>query len=506
MNDQKQLMNIFAQAYQLIAKASKQQPSKEGFQQILEMLGEEGIKECAKVADQGPEAVAQAIVQIIQQKQTQKAANGAKLKYIMQLQGKCQPGYLKKGGRCKPCEMEAGVFRNNASLLRDGGDVEDLENRLFNSRKLPEVTVTAPVTHPNRLYVYTNKIPGNPNYGTTINWILKDYPAEDYRYSHAPSGIQDLADPEDLIAYSTIGRDGKTEFFRKPGQRINYNTWMNLLRTTTPESRANIGKHNRRITRKRQAGGIIPSGRYAMNRIQDEERDLSRIKEQLLPNNNGIFNYQPSRTGYKVPVNGILPNINMEPASGINYGNIKKPADFIGPKTTFPQHEIGHITSPNNFKSRIPLNDFRNKQTDPSKNLDDPYKYRFDQNTPMDYQNLNNKRKNGLYSPINKEQRGGSMGKYRRHHYLGNREIYSIGGGKYMYYDRIYRNPDDLVEDNVSGDRALAGRDIYVYPNEHNWRVTESDTTYIPGSDKKKFEKFLKGVSQEDRRKMQRTK
>lgn len=138
MNDQKQLMNIFAQAYQLIAKASKQQPSQEGFQQILEMLGEEGIKECAKVADQGPEAVAQAIVQIIQQKSAQKAASGAKLRYIMQLQRKCQPGYLKKGGRCKPCEMAEGVFRNKADLMQNGGNTQSISDYRKQNQKLKE--------------------------------------------------------------------------------------------------------------------------------------------------------------------------------------------------------------------------------------------------------------------------------------------------------------------------------------------------------------------------------
>ena len=124
MNDQKKIMNIFAQAYQLIAKASKQQPSQEGFQQVLEMLGEDGIKQCAEVVDQGPEAVAQAMVQILQQKSTQKAANGAKLRYLMQLKGKCEPGYLKKGGRCKPCEKSKGVFQNKADLMQNGGNVD----------------------------------------------------------------------------------------------------------------------------------------------------------------------------------------------------------------------------------------------------------------------------------------------------------------------------------------------------------------------------------------------
>lgn len=130
MNDQKKIMNIFAQAYQLIAKASKQQPSQEGFQQVLEMLGEDGIKQCAEVVDQGPEAVAQAMVQILQQKSTQKAANGAKLRYLMQLKGKCDPGYLKKGGRCKPCEMSKGSFRNKADLLQGGGNTPAQQGRV----------------------------------------------------------------------------------------------------------------------------------------------------------------------------------------------------------------------------------------------------------------------------------------------------------------------------------------------------------------------------------------
>jgi len=163
--------------------------------------------------------------------------------------------------------MEKGVFRNNASLLRDGGDVEDLENRVFRSIKLPEVTVSAPVKYPNRLYVHTNILPGDPNYGTTTNWILRDYPQEEYRYSHAPSGFKDIVDINDLIGYSTIGRDGTTKFFRGPNQKITYETWKRLLRTTTPESRANIFNHKRHKTRKRQAGGVIPSGVYVMNRF-----------------------------------------------------------------------------------------------------------------------------------------------------------------------------------------------------------------------------------------------
>lgn len=171
MNDQKQLMNIFAQAYQLIAKASKQQPSQEGFQQILEMLGEEGIKECAKVADQGPEAVAQAIVQIIQQKSAQKAANGAKLRYIMQLQGKCKPGYLKKGGRCKPCEMAEGVFRNKADMFYEGGYISGYRNSQNNlKKKVQEDAMTRTEGVPLNGKVYgTERWPIRINPGITVN-------------------------------------------------------------------------------------------------------------------------------------------------------------------------------------------------------------------------------------------------------------------------------------------------------------------------------------------------
>lgn len=142
MNDEKQIMNIFAQAYQLIAKASKQQPSQEGFQQVLEMLGEDGIKQCAEVVDQGPEAVAQAMVQILQQKSTQKAAKGTKLRYLMQLKGKCEPGYLKSGGKCKPCEMSKGSFRNKADLLKDGGNTTSVRGTKNYSYRSSGITVT----------------------------------------------------------------------------------------------------------------------------------------------------------------------------------------------------------------------------------------------------------------------------------------------------------------------------------------------------------------------------
>ena len=130
MNDQEKLMSVFAQAYQLIAKQMKQTPSKEGFQQVLQMLGEDGIQACAEVADQGPEAVAQTMVEVIQTKQTQKAAKGAKLNRIMALNNACPEGYMKKGGKCKKCEkgskISNGVFANAGitQYFKDGDVVK----------------------------------------------------------------------------------------------------------------------------------------------------------------------------------------------------------------------------------------------------------------------------------------------------------------------------------------------------------------------------------------------
>lgn len=138
MNDDKKIMNVFAQAYQLIAKASKQKPSQEGFQQVLEMLGEDGIQQCAEVVDEGPEVVAQTMVEILQKKSAQKAANGAKLNYLMQLKGKCPSGYLKNGGRCKPCEKAEGVFRNKADFMQNGGNTPSISAYRKQNQKLKE--------------------------------------------------------------------------------------------------------------------------------------------------------------------------------------------------------------------------------------------------------------------------------------------------------------------------------------------------------------------------------
>jgi hypothetical protein len=54
-----------------------------------------------------------------QQKGTPTAAKGTKLNYIKELKGICPEGYLKDGGRCKPCE---------AKMKEKGGDMDPVKS------------------------------------------------------------------------------------------------------------------------------------------------------------------------------------------------------------------------------------------------------------------------------------------------------------------------------------------------------------------------------------------
>ena len=54
------------------------------------------------------------------------AAKGAKLNYVKELKGICPEGYLKTGGRCKPCE---------AKMKAKGGDMDPVKS-FKNNRNL----------------------------------------------------------------------------------------------------------------------------------------------------------------------------------------------------------------------------------------------------------------------------------------------------------------------------------------------------------------------------------
>ncbi len=102
----------------LIVRAQNKDP--EAVQQLQQ------IKQAAESGDQKAgqlwsaiQQVAQAMSQQSGQAPTQAARNGAKLNYVKELKGICPEGYLKTGGRCKPCE---------AKMKAQGGDMDPVKS------------------------------------------------------------------------------------------------------------------------------------------------------------------------------------------------------------------------------------------------------------------------------------------------------------------------------------------------------------------------------------------
>lgn len=79
------------QAKQIVEQLMQKNP--QGFYQMLSVLESEG--------DENASYIKQMI-----DNQTRQAKHGAKLNYIKELKGICPEGYLKTGGRCKPCEAK----------------------------------------------------------------------------------------------------------------------------------------------------------------------------------------------------------------------------------------------------------------------------------------------------------------------------------------------------------------------------------------------------------------
>lgn len=87
--------------------------SQEDLKNYIQKLGEEGFKEKQ-----------QKFLTLIQQSSQQSgtpvsAKQGSKLNYIKELKGICPEGYLKTGGRCKPCE---------AKMKAKGGDMDPVKS------------------------------------------------------------------------------------------------------------------------------------------------------------------------------------------------------------------------------------------------------------------------------------------------------------------------------------------------------------------------------------------
>lgn len=100
----------------LVVRASQKDP--EALQQLQQ------IKQAAEAGDQQAGQLWQVIQQVVQSMQggqqgVSAARNGAKLNYVKELKGICPEGYLKTGGRCKPCE---------AKMKAKGGDMDPVKS------------------------------------------------------------------------------------------------------------------------------------------------------------------------------------------------------------------------------------------------------------------------------------------------------------------------------------------------------------------------------------------
>lgn len=87
--------------------------SQEDLKKYVNALGEEGIKE----KHQKFMMIKQQASQQLQRVPT--SAKGSKLNYVKELKGICPEGYLKQGGRCKPCE---------AKMKAKGGDMDPVKS------------------------------------------------------------------------------------------------------------------------------------------------------------------------------------------------------------------------------------------------------------------------------------------------------------------------------------------------------------------------------------------
>lgn len=103
-------------------------------QQATQILGEfmqqnpEEFKAIVLELAQEDQDVAEFVQELQQASQggTPMAAKGAKLNYVKELKGICPEGYLKTGGRCKPCE---------AKMKAKGGDMDPVKS-FKNNRNL----------------------------------------------------------------------------------------------------------------------------------------------------------------------------------------------------------------------------------------------------------------------------------------------------------------------------------------------------------------------------------
>lgn len=132
----KQVANYFIQSNQqggTVPTEKEQQMQKQFVQFLMQEAEQEGItiqsqedlkNYIQKLGEEGFKEKQQKFLALIQQASQQSGApvaakQGTKLNYIKELKGICPEGYLKAGGRCKPCE---------AKMKAKGGDMDPVKS------------------------------------------------------------------------------------------------------------------------------------------------------------------------------------------------------------------------------------------------------------------------------------------------------------------------------------------------------------------------------------------
>lgn len=132
----KQVANYFIQSKQqggTVPTEKEQQMQKQFVQFLMQEAEQEGItiqsqedlkNYIQKLGEEGFKEKQQKFLTLIQQSSQQSgtpvsAKQGSKLNYIKELKGICPEGYLKTGGRCKPCE---------AKMKANGGDMDPVKS------------------------------------------------------------------------------------------------------------------------------------------------------------------------------------------------------------------------------------------------------------------------------------------------------------------------------------------------------------------------------------------
>lgn len=131
----RQVANYFVQSKQQGGTMQQNSSIKEKVKTLIKLRkdpqkGQQAMQILGEYMQQNPEEFKTIVLELAQEdqdvaefvqelQQAPAAAKGAKLNYVKELKGICPEGYLKTGGRCKPCE---------AKMKAKGGDMDPVKS------------------------------------------------------------------------------------------------------------------------------------------------------------------------------------------------------------------------------------------------------------------------------------------------------------------------------------------------------------------------------------------